>query len=77
MVGAVGWGNAQLEIPESVWPVMAAVILSWWGMPEKRPSFANRIISLRELASARGLYMVLPIPPWCISHLDLYYVLID
>ena len=63
MVGAVGWGNAQLEVPPEVDPAMAALMASCWAEPGERPSFAQLIVSLKELAHARGLYTVTPLTP--------------
>ena len=47
MVGAVGWGGATLDIPDSVDPGLAAIIRACWGEPETRPSFGQLITSIR------------------------------
>ena len=47
MVGAVGWGGATLDIPDSVDPGLAAIISVCWREPEARPSFGQLITSIR------------------------------
>ena len=65
----MGWGDAQLAIPDSVEPLMAGLIRSCWADPADRPSFAQLIGSLKSMAQARSLFA--PVQPqdcgmlWC------------
>ncbi|GAB2277557.1 Serine/threonine-protein kinase edr1 [Dionaea muscipula] len=50
VVGAVGFQNRRLEIPEEVDPLVARLITECWQMePNKRPSFAELCVSLKAL----------------------------
>lgn len=53
MVGAVGWGNASLQIPETVpLPVRELMGRCMERDPEKRPTFGDIIVSLRQIRAA-------------------------
>ena len=41
VVGAVGWGNARLQIPPGTNPALASLITRCWSEPKKRPTFAE------------------------------------
>ncbi|XP_030946385.1 probable serine/threonine-protein kinase SIS8 isoform X3 [Quercus lobata] len=50
VVGAVGFQNRRLEIPEEVDPVVAQIICDCWQTdPDLRPSFSQLMSSLRHL----------------------------
>ncbi|KAK9814388.1 hypothetical protein WJX72_005059 [[Myrmecia] bisecta] len=49
VVGAVGWGNARLPIPEDISPQMQSLIASCWAEPEDRPSFEQIISILKPI----------------------------
>jgi hypothetical protein len=47
VVGAVGWGNARLEVPADVDPGICDLIHRCWRDPEDRPSFGDIIAVLK------------------------------
>ena len=50
VVGAVGWGNASLKIPEHISPPIKQLMLECMERdPEKRPTFEHIIVSLRHI----------------------------
>lgn len=50
VVGAVGFQNRRLDIPKEVDPVVAQIITDCWeSEPNKRPSFAQLLLPLRQL----------------------------
>ncbi len=56
VVGAVGWGNLQLDIPSTVEPAVASLIRRCWSEPAVRPSFSELISIIKDMAHARGLH---------------------
>ena len=49
VVGAVGWGNARLQIPEGTHADLSSLILRCWNEPKKRPTFGEILQYLRPL----------------------------
>ena len=50
VVGAVGWGNARLEIPENIpEPIRKLMAACMESDPQKRPDFEEIIVSLRTI----------------------------
>lgn len=49
VVGAVGWGNARLQIPCEADPALSCLILRCWSEPHNRPSFSEILQILRTL----------------------------
>ncbi|KAI4311000.1 hypothetical protein MLD38_035938 [Melastoma candidum] len=50
VVGAVGFQNRRLEIPEEVDPLVARIIFQCWQRdPNQRPSFASLTVALKSL----------------------------
>ncbi|XP_074578072.1 putative serine/threonine-protein kinase SIS8 [Curcuma longa] len=50
VVGAVGFQNRRLEIPNDIDPVVAQIITDCWeSEPNKRPSFAQLLTPLKQL----------------------------
>ena len=56
VVGAVGWGGLQLDIPSTVEPAVGALIRRCWSEPALRPSFSELISIIKDMAHARGLH---------------------
>ncbi len=56
VVGAVGWGGLQLDIPSTVEPTVTALIRRCWSEPALRPSFSELISIIKDMAHARGLH---------------------
>ena len=50
VVGAVGWGNARLQIPEGTHADLSSLILRCWSEPKKRPSFGEILQYLKPLS---------------------------
>jgi hypothetical protein len=50
VVGAVGWGNARLQIPEGTHADLSSLILRCWGEPKKRPTFGEVLQYLKPLS---------------------------
>ncbi|KAL0045398.1 hypothetical protein WJX82_005613 [Trebouxia sp. C0006] len=57
VVGAVGWGNAQLPLTDDMQPVLRGLIKSCWGQPQDRPGFGEIIAILKPMVQNT------PIPP--------------
>lgn len=57
VVGAVGWGNAQLPLTDDMQPVLRSLIKSCWGQPQDRPGFGEIIAILKPMVQNT------PIPP--------------
>ncbi|DBA75450.1 TPA: hypothetical protein ACH3X1_010707 [Trebouxia sp. C0004] len=57
VVGAVGWGNAQLPLTGDMQPVLQGLIQSCWGQPQDRPGFGEIIAILKPMVQNT------PIPP--------------
>lgn len=57
VVGAVGWGNAQLPLSDSMQPILRDLIASCWRQPQDRPSFGDIIAILKPMVQNT------PIPP--------------
>ena len=49
VVGAVGWGNAQLPLTDDMQPVLKGLIKQCWGQPQDRPSFGDIIAILKPM----------------------------
>lgn len=49
VVGAVGWGNARLQIPAGSHPAIASLITRCWSEPKARPTFAEILQYLKPL----------------------------
>ncbi|XP_042411882.1 probable serine/threonine-protein kinase SIS8 [Zingiber officinale] len=55
VVGAVGFQNRRLEIPNDIDPVVAQIITDCWeSEPNKRPSFAQLLTPLKQLQKLVG-----------------------
>eukprot|EP00884_Botryococcus_braunii_P009129 jgi/Botrbrau1/18217/Bobra.53_1s0074.1 len=55
VVGAVGWGDARLQLPDTLPPVIHDLILQCFGQPEQRPSFSQAIEILKPLLTDGSL----------------------
>lgn len=55
VVGAVGWGNMRLELPESMHPTIASLIKRTWSEPAERPNFSDIIDILKPLQHAMAV----------------------
>ncbi|KAK9918746.1 hypothetical protein WJX75_006516 [Coccomyxa subellipsoidea] len=55
VVGAVGWGNMRLELPESMHPTIASLIKRTWSEPAERPNFGDIIDILKPLQHAMAV----------------------
>ena len=51
-MGAVGWDNARLPVPDTLPPEIAALILQTWADPAERPGFGDIIDRLKPLLLA-------------------------
>ena len=51
VVGAVGWGNARLEVPPNSPPFFAGLMERCWGEHTRRPSFEDIIQELIQHAN--------------------------
>lgn len=50
VVGAVGWGNAKLQIPSDILePIRSLMAACMESDPQKRPDFEEIIVSLRTI----------------------------
>ena len=49
VVGAVGWGNAQLSLTDDMQPTLKSLIASCWTQPQDRPSFGDIIAILKPM----------------------------
>lgn len=49
VVGAVGWGNAQLPLPDDILPPLKSLIASCWLQPQDRPGFGDIIAILKPM----------------------------
>ena len=56
VVGAVGWDNARLPVPETLPPAIASLILQSWAEPAERPGFGDIIDRLKPLLLVDSLY---------------------
>ena len=49
-MGAVGWGNARLSIPEDIpQPIRKLMVACMESDPQKRPDFEEIIVALRNI----------------------------
>lgn len=55
MVGAVGWGNMRLELPEAMHSTIASLIRRTWADPAERPNFSEIIDTLKPLQHAMAV----------------------
>ena len=62
VVGAVGWDNARLPVPDTLPPDISSLILQTWQEPAERPGFGDIIDRLKPLLLAPSLYPVAPAP---------------
>lgn len=56
VVGAVGWDNARLPVPDTLPAEIAQLILQTWADPGERPGFGVIIDRLKPLLLAPSLY---------------------
>jgi len=60
VVGAVGWDNARLPVPDTLPPEISSLIVQTWADPGERPGFGDIIDRLKPLLLVPSLYPSVP-----------------
>ena len=60
VVGAVGWDNARLPVPDTLPAEIAGLIQQTWADPGERPGFGDIIDRLKPLLLLPSLYPPAP-----------------